>query len=538
MQPDFSILDYHPNGQFVLDADSRIVFWNRCMELWSLQKADDVVGQVVFNVLSAMDRPIMRKRLAELFQRGTPLVFAPHLHGDMYGFKRQDGAVRVHHTVAAPVPAPGGGYWALLTLQDVSDMTRALQGVSKARKEAESLNRELAVTTARAEAASIAKGEFLANMSHEIRTPMNGVVSMTELLFETDLSDEQREYVEIIQSSGRTLLSLINDILDFSKIEARKLELQSVEFDLQEVVSKVMDTFSVRARENATQLICDMDPTVEVVRIGDPLRLRQILSNLLDNALKFTVAGSVTIQVTAFDSESRVRFVVMDTGIGIPHDKQDRLFRHFSQVDGSVTRKYGGSGLGLAIAKQLVDLMDGEIGVHSEPGKGSEFWFVLPLSARSQEPVAEQISATSAAPIKPKDARILLVEDNPVNQQVALLVLNKLGFKGVPVDDGVAALKALSAAPFDLVLMDMQMPHMDGLTATREWRKREQANPEKPSRLPIIAMTANAMTGDREKCLEAGMDDYLAKPVDPKALSAMLSKWLANDAEPATTATC
>ncbi len=597
-------------------------------------------------------------------------------------FVRQGGEEFPVSYAVAPIAHNGGNAGCVLVFRDITERKEAEAALARSHAEIENKNLELAAALVDAEAATRAKSDFLANMSHEIRTPMNGIIGMAELLLDTGLAPEQHEYAETVKSSGEALLKIINDILDFSKIEAGKLELETIDFDVRRATEEVVELLAKQAHNKGLEIAVLISADVPTVVKGDPGRLRQILTNLTGNAIKFTETGDVVVRVKrkdAPDGRVMLRFEVSDTGIGVTRAQKERLFQSFSQADTSTTRKYGGTGLGLSISKRLIEMMEGRIDVESLPGEGSTFWFEVSLeenakaAADAEADAAEQTSiqgvkclvvdgnqnnrlilsqqlmtwgvdaacaksgefalkmmsdaadgdalydvaiidlelpdigglelarklaederfdgmqrvlvtaigrrghaklarqAGAAAyltkPIRQshlfdclatvmdptsralgakasaredmplvtrhsieekksrKRPKVLLVEDNAVNQKLAVKLLEKLGYRVDVAENGREAVKALEGQRYPVVLMDCQMPVMDGYTATGEIRKLEGDG----RRTPVIAMTANAMKGDREKCLAAGMDNYIPKPVRKAVLAEMLEKWIRDD---------
>ncbi len=656
------IIDFLPDATLVIDRDGKVIAWNKAMEKITGISSDNMVGKGNYEYaipFFGKRRPILIDLVLHPNQDFERLYTGVHREGNcIYAESRVDNFNHktVHFLAAASAlyNADGTVVGAIETLRDISERKLAEKELIEARRAAEE--------------ATMAKSEFLANMSHEIRTPMNGVMGMTSLLLDTPLNDEQEEYARTVQNSADSLLTIINDILDFSKIEAGKLDFETINFDLRHTLDEIGELIAMKAEEKQIEFATYIHPDVPSRLQGDPGRLRQVLLNLATNAVKFTREGEVVIEVSKLQEEPQsagLKFFVRDSGIGIPKDRLNRLFKSFSQVDSSTTRKFGGTGLGLAISKRLVEMMDGQIGVESEEGQGCTFWFtvnlkkqspkhpsplrqilpediqgkrimavddnetnrriikaylqswkchatvvesgqqalaLLTLAAENSTPfdmviidfmmpemdgeqlgkaikahpdikeismvlltsrgirgdasrarsvgfdayltkpikqsqlfnailsvfgnVAEDgesnkkqiITRHSVAETEKRKLRILLTEDNPVNQKVALIHLRKFGFSADVANNGREAVEVIEKERFDLVLMDIQMPEMDGYDATRAIRA-------KGFDTPIIAMTANAMKGDREKCIDVGMDDYITKPVKPAILLEKIEKW-------------
>ncbi len=418
-----------------------------------------------------------------------------------------------------------------LVAEQFKNLDNVLKDLSQSVETEKTLRQQMTVARKLAEAANVAKSDFLANMSHEIRTPMNGIIGMTDLVLDTELTAEQKMYLQMVKNSANRLLKVINDILDFSKVEAGKLKLDPIDFDLYEVLENIIHMLSLRAKQKNVRLTCEIDSALPRKVNGDSNRLTQVLINLINNAIKFTNEGSVCLKAVPIpqrsDSNVHIKFSIIDTGIGIPSDKQRIIFEAFCQADSSTTRKHGGTGLGLAISSQLAALMGSRIYVNSTPGEGSTFWFTCKLQkAKRLEPQKKKTPPTNISLSEQKGLikgmKVLVAEDESINQALISTLLTQFGFNVTAVENGKMAVEAVASGDFQLILMDLQMPDMDGFEATK--RIKAMADTHKKPR--IIALTAHAMGKDREKCLLAGMDDYLSKPIDRNELYQVLLRHL------------
>jgi PAS domain S-box-containing protein len=502
------IIDFLPDATFVIDKKGIVIAWNRAIESMTGVMAKDILGKGNYEYALPFygeRRPVLidllldrHKDIEEKYARIERKDDA--LEGEAYMPNMRGGAVYLFGKAAVLYDSSGNVFGAIESIRDITERKHAEEELKKAKESAEEAART--------------KAEFLANMSHEIRTPLNAVVGLTDLLSSTELTPEQRDYVDIVRTSGDLLLSVINDILDFSKIEGGKMELECQPLDLKSCIKSSIDLVLANAKEKGLIVDYFLNMQVPETIMGDVIRLKQVLVNLLSNAVKFTDQGKVEVLAGLHPTESdelEIEFSIKDTGIGISKDKLDKLFQSFSQIDSSTTRKYGGTGLGLAISKKLVELMGGKIWAESMEGAGSTFHFTIKTEAANEKTVPSRVAdrwpQKGVIRERSKPLRILLAEDNLINQKVALKMLKKLGYSADLAANGLEVMQALEHKSFDLILMDIQMPVMDGFEAAKRIRKQWPNGPR------IVAITAYALRGDRERCIQAGMDDYISKPI-------------------------
>jgi PAS domain S-box-containing protein len=504
-----AILNQIGDGCAVVDLRGNYVFVNDAFCRMFNYERTDLVGANFKSAIGEDRVNTLRAVYNRVYRTGAPAQLEYQV------FPKGRAIMFIDQSVSLERDMSGQAVGFVSIIRDCTARKVAEEDADRARQAAEEANR--------------AKGEFLANMSHEIRTPMNGIIGMATLALDGPLTPDQTDCIETVKGSAESLLTILNDILDFAKIESRKLDLERIPFSPVDVLAGAIQPLTFQARNKQVALLVDVAPAVPASILGDPTRLRQIITNLVGNALKFTERGSVAVSVAVEPIDRAcvaLHLQVADTGIGIPRDMCAQIFQPFTQADGSTTRRFGGTGLGLTISATLVQLMGGHVWVESEPGSGSTFHIVLPFEvAGAIGPAGPQTAppapapAPSMVPTAAHALRVLVVEDNVVNQRVAIGLLTKRGHAVTLAQDGAEALARLEREAFDVVLMDLQMPGMSGIDATAAIRASERTSGE---HLRVVAMTAHAMTGDRERCLEAGMDDYLSKPIDSRTLFAIV----------------
>lgn len=524
-----AVIDTAPDAIILADASGDILGWNQGAQRMFGYSPEETLGQSLTLIIPPRHR-LHHVAAMQRIHDGE----SPHLLGrplELEALRKAGNEFPVELVLGSWITPSGRHFSAVI--RDISERKKAEAELEQHRQHLEKLVEErtaaLSIAKEAAEVANRAKSIFLANMSHELRTPMNAIMGMTQLALRHATDPKLKHQLEQSAQASQHLLHVINDILDISKIEAERLRLEQTRFKLGSVLENLYSLVRQKTAEKGLQLIIDMDPEYAGLSLqGDPLRLGQVLLNLTANAIKFTAQGSITVRVLLMDygpADVLLNFEVQDTGIGIPPENQKRLFTAFEQADGSMTRKYGGTGLGLAISKRLVQMMGGEIGVDSREGEGSTFWFSVRLAHGEAHPEArvEASPASTEEQLQTRHAgaRILLAEDEPVNQEVSSGLLAEVGLQVDLANDGAQAIEMAKNFAYDLILMDMQMPKLNGVEATRVIRGIPGY-----AHIPILAMTANAFEEDRKQCLDAGMNDHIGKPVDPERLFETLLKWL------------
>ncbi len=516
------IIEFVPDATLVIDQQGKGLAWNRSMEEMTGIREEDILGKGDYAYAVpyyGKPKPILidlaGRRPASKLEAAYDQVYrdGERLTAETCNVCLKGRIAWLRGSASALKDPHGEIVAAIESIRDVTADRYAEIELRRAKEEAEE--------------AAQAKSEFLATMSHEIRTPMNAIINLTRLLLETPLDRQQRKYAEIAMTSSELLLSLINDILDFSKIEAGRLELEHTAFALEELLESVISPMRLKAEEKGLYLKQEIVPQMHLYFAGDPVRLQQILLNFLNNAIKFTEHGGITVRIASQEEKADrilLKITVSDTGIGIPQEQMKRLFHSFSQADASTSRKYGGTGLGLTICKRLSEIMGGQVGVASEQGKGSTFWFTVLVQKISADAVVSETRKSRLHGSLSFVPALLLVEDNRINQYVALSILKKFGLNADIAENGVQALEMLRQKEYDFVFMDIQMPEMDGFEAAR--RIRDPSSDVLRSDVPIVAMTADATKEDRDRCLAVGMNDYIPKPVNRERLCSVLQQQL------------